>query len=148
MIPDCYMGVADMFYTKTVTIFNKYMNETGLGEEVWLSTVLENVRLLVTKGANVSTSGLSDADTASLHIHKTNLPKPYLPPLEWQKSEHKEDYFTLSGEDDFFVEGDLSGVTPAQDDFFGKMKATYNNCFKITNVDDYDLIAHWEVGGK
>ena len=139
-----------MFYTKTVTIFNKYMDETGLGEEVWLPTVIEKVRLLITKGANVSTSGLSDADAASLHIRKTNLPKPYLPPIEWQKlaNEDKADYFTLTGEDDFFVEGNRSGEAQTENDFFGHMKATYNNCFKITNVDDYDLIPHWEVGGR
>ncbi len=144
------MGVADMFYTKTVTIFNKYMDETGLGEEVWLLTVLENVRLRITKGANVSTSGLSDADTATLHIRKTNLPKPYLSPIEWQKldNEEKANYFTMSGEDDFFIEGDLSSVEIPEENFFNRMKATYDNCFKITNVDDYDLIKHWEVGGK
>ncbi len=140
----------DVFYNKTVTVYNKY--ETGgiKGTEVWLPTVFENVRLQINKGANVTTSGLKDADRARLHIKRNSLPKPYLMPLQWQAlpDEEKPNYFTLTGGTDFFVEGDVSVVEASKDGFFSYMKQKYDNCYKITNADCYDLIPHFEIGGE
>lgn len=140
----------DVFYNKTVTVYNKYEStDDVMGGETWLPTVFENVRLQVTKGANVATSGLSDADSASLHIKRVGLPKPYLQPLAWQalSNEDKPNNFTLTGGTDFFVEGDTSAVPITEDDFFSYMKSHYDNCFKMTNIDTYDLISHFEIGG-
>jgi len=140
----------DVFYNKTVTVYNKYTEDDVMGGETWLPTVFTDVRFQVTKGANVATSGLSDADSATLHIKRLNLPKPYIQPLAWQalSSLDKANNFTLTGGTDFFVEGDTSAVTVTEDDFFSYMKAHYDNCYKITNVDIYDLIPHFEIGGN
>lgn len=137
------------FYDKTVTIYNKTVgNDPLMGRTVWIPTVLEGVRLLVTKGANITVSGTGSADTARLHIRTDNLPKPYLKPLEWQNVKEKEAYFTLTDGEDFFVEGNTTAENASQKDFMGYMKKKYDHCYEITNVDTYELIPHFEVGGK
>lgn len=141
--------MGDIFYNKTVTVYNKTTDEL-MGNETWYATVLKNVRLLVTKGANISKSGMDSADAASLYVKPELLPegsKSYLKPKEWQNSEEKEKYFTFTGGEDFFVEGDTSTEEILEDGFFSYMKEKYDNCFKVTNVDKYDLIPHLEVGG-
>ena len=145
--------MADIFYNKTVTIWNRYSN--GLWQnEVWLPTLIENVRLLVSRGNNIQNSGNAAADSVRLHISDAeSIPKkPYMAPADWNKrtSEEKSNYFTLESENSsFFVEGDTTGVDPTtQDNFFEYMKANYSNCFKITSVDRFECIPHFEVWGK
>lgn len=146
-------GMSDSFYNKTVTIWNKYAD--GLMEtEIWLPTLIENVRLLVSKGNNVMNSGLDTADSARLHIMDgVSIPgKPYLDSVEWERlpNNEKAQYFTLESENDsFFVEGDMAVVDPSdKDNFFNFMKENYHNCFKITSVDRFEIIPHWECWGK
>lgn len=146
-------GMADPFYNKTVTIWNKYTD--GLMEtEIWLPTLVENVRLLVSKGNNVMNSGLDTADSARLHIMDgVSVPgKPYLDAIEWGRlsNEEKPLYFTLESENDsFFVEADTAAVDPADNtNFFNFMKENHHNCFKITSVDRFGIIPHWECWGK
>ena len=142
--------MGDIFYNKTVTVYNKTIDGV-MGIEMWYPTMLENVRLLVTKGANTSKSGLESADAANLYIKPELLPedtKGYLTPKAWQNTEEKEKYFTFTGGEDFFVEGDTTGEEITEDGFFSYMKEKYDNCFKVTNVDEYELILHLEVGGK
>lgn len=144
--------MADPFYNKTVTVWNK--STDGLWEnETWIPTVIENVRLLVSRGNNIQNSGNVSADSARLHIMDgISIPdKPYIEPGEWRKLtlSEKEGCFTLeTDEDSFFVEGDASEADVSQGDFFGYMKQNYTNCFKITSVDRFDIIPHYEVWGK
>ena len=137
--------MADIFYNKTVTVYNRYEDE----KEIWYPTVLKNVRLLVNRGENVSKSGTESADSAKLSIRTVGLKKPYKKPLEWQglSEEEKVKTFTLTSKEDFFVEGDTSAEEILESDFFSYMKEKYDNCFKMTNVDTYELIPHFEVGG-
>lgn len=140
--------MGDIFYNKTVTVYNKAVDGL-MGTETWYATVLRNVRLLVTKGANITKSGRDNADTAKLHVRMDMLPKGsklYLPPKEWERSAEKEKYFTFTSGEDFFVEGDTSSETP-EDEFFAYMEQKYDNCYMVTNVDRYELIPHLEVGG-
>lgn len=139
--------MGDIFYNKTVTVYNRSV-EGLMGKETWFPTVLKDVRLLITKGENISKSGMESADSARLFIKTDNLPKEYKKPLEWQNlsAEDKTRVFTLISGTDFFVEGDTSSEEP-ETDFFLYMKEKYDNCFKITNVDVFELIPHLEVGG-
>lgn len=139
--------MGDIFYNKTVTVYNRYEDDDG--NEVWFPTVLENVRLLITRGENVSKSGMDSADSAKLFIKTDKLSKPYKKPLEWQNlsAEEKKEYFTLTSAEDFFVEGDTTAEEILESDFFSYMKGNHDNCFKIANVDVYELIQHFEVGG-
>lgn len=141
--------MGDIFYNKTVTVYNRSVD--GLMEtETWYPTVLENVRLLVTKGANVSKSGMESADAARLHVKFELLPdgtKEYLTPKAWKNCTEKEKYFTFTGGVDFFVEGDTSNEPVQETGFYSYMKEKYDNCFLVSNVDVYELIPHLEVGG-
>jgi hypothetical protein len=143
--------MADKFYNRTVTIWNKYVD--GLLEtEIWLPTLIKNVRILVSRGNNIVTSGLESADSARLHISDSvsELGKPYKSASEWNKlvQTEKPNFFTLDSENDtFFVEGDTVALEP-KDNFFDYMKRNYTNCFKVTSVDRFDIIPHWEVWGK
>ena len=138
--------MGDIFYNKTVTIYNKYVDDDGTSH--WIASVLKQVRLLINKGANVAATGIADANAAVLHIRTNDLSKQYLKPLEWQKEENREAYFTLTSGADFFVEGDTSSEKILESEFFEYMKQTYDNCFMINNVDRYELIPHFEIGGK
>lgn len=143
--------MADIFYNKTVTVYNRYIDDLT-DKEIWYPTVLQNVHLLINKGANVSKSGTDSADAAKLFIKAAFLPpdsKTYCMPKEWQRlsEEEKQKYFTFTSADDFFVEGNTTVEEVLEEDFFSYMKQKYDNCFKITNADKYDLIPHFEVGG-
>ena len=141
------MGI---FYDKTVTLYNRTVTGGVMGGETWIPTVFTDVRLLINKGANIVATSMNDADGAKLHIDRGELPKPYLPPIEWKALSdiEKAQNFTLTSGQDFFVEGDTSAETVKSDDFFSYMKGKYANCYKITNVDIYDLIPHFEIGGR
>ena len=140
--------MGDIFYNKTVTVYNR-TTEGLMEKETWYPTVLKDVRLLITKGENVSKSGMESADSAKLFIKTNNLSKEYKKPLEWQNlsAEDKAKTFTLTSGMDFFVEGDATAEVPTENDFFTYMKQKYDNCFKVTNADVFELIPHLEVGG-
>ena len=146
--------MSDPFYNKTVTVWNRYVD--GIWEkETWLPTVIGNVRLLVSRGNNIQNSGNSAADSARLHIsNEMSIPaKPYLPAEAWGALplDEKKKYFTLdSGNESFFIEGDMSSVNADvyDDGVFKCMKENYSNCFKITSVDRFEIIPHFEVWGK
>lgn len=142
--------MGDIFYNKTVTVYNKTSKDL-MGMETWYPTVLQNVRLLVTKGANISKSGMDSADAASLYIKPELLQdahKGYLPSKEWRRmpDKCKSFFYTFTSGEDFFIEGDTSQEEQVEE-FFTYMKEKYDNCFKVTNVDRYELISHLEVGG-
>lgn len=141
-------GMADIFYKDTVTVYNR--TDGAAGGSKWYPTVLEHVRLLVTKGANVDKNGSESADTARLHIRAgtNDLIKPYMEPKAWQAAAEKAESFTLAPDTDFFVAGDTSVEDTTQEDFYGHMVSKYDQCYKVTNVDTYMLIPHLEVGGK
>lgn len=140
--------MGDIFYNKTVTVYHR-TTEGLMEKETWHPTVLKNVRLLVNRGENISKSGMESADSAKLFIKTSNLSIPYKKPLEWQNlsAEDKAKCFTLVSGEDFFVEGDTSAEEISESGFFSYMKGKYDNCFKVTNVDVFELIPHLEVGG-
>lgn len=133
----------DVFYNDTVTVYNRH--EEGYTEK-WYPTVLRGVRLLVTKGANMSKSGMDSADSAKLSIITEDTEKPYLPQKEWEKADMEANFTMQAG--DFFVRGDTSTEDSEKEDFAEYMKHNYDDCFTVTTVDTYSLIPHIEVGGK
>ncbi len=136
------------FYTQTITIFNQDVGGI-LGPDRWYPTVLHNVRLLETKGANITASGLVDADSARLHISTTKLEKPYLDPVKWSELLDKTDAFTLCQDRDFFVVGDHSDVDCTESNLYARMKSEYDGVYRVTNVDKYTtFLPHLEVGGR
>lgn len=138
--------MADIFKNRTVTIWNNKPSDSLMGSDAWYPTVLANTRLLETKGANIAASGISEADSARLHLYEEHLAN-YLDPKEWAKSSEPECYFTLCQDKDFFTVGDTSSVSIAND-FYHYMKDNFDGVYQITNVDKYGLIKHFEIGGR
>lgn len=137
--------MSDVFYNKTVTVYNKISTGGVVGSAVWYPTVLTDARLIVSKGANITKSGIESADSAKLSVRKLD---DYLEPIEWKQSSDKASHFTFSEDGDFFVEGDTSAEDSTQSGFYAYMKTHYDNCFKVTTCDRFYLIPHLEVGGK
>ena len=139
--------MSDLFYNKTVTVFNNAPSDDVMGDDTWYPTVLHNVRVLETRGRNVAKSGIEAADSAKLHIRTDNLEKPYVEPKAWDELADKSKAFTLCQERDFFVIGDVAD-TQVTADLFQYMKDNHDGVYMITNADKFELIPHLEVGGK
>ena len=143
-----------VFYNRTVTIWNQYTTGDVFEKEVWLPAVLSDVRLLISRGNNIMSSGNSAADSARLHISDSlsSADKTYLSPDEWAAADEEtkaQSYTLLSNERAFFTEGDTSAEDPdSHDNFFAYMHAKYHDTFMISNVDRFEIIPHWEVWGK
>lgn len=60
------MGLG-LFYNDTVTLFNCFCDPDTEEEKCYL-TLLENVNLVETKGANVTKSGMDSADAVKLYV--------------------------------------------------------------------------------
>ena len=143
------MGV--IFGNDTVTVFNRYF-DIITEEEMWFPTLLKGVNLVSTKGANISKSGLNDADTARLFIDVDSVEnKTYHTPKLWNQLtvEDKANAFTFQTDTDFFVKGDLTDVEPFENNFFEWVLNHYDYVFKVSTVDEYsDVLPHLEIGGK
>ena len=146
----------ELFYNRVVTIFNKKVtvNASLRGEEEWFPTVINNVRLLVSRGNNVMKSGLEAADSARLHIldavSLADDGKTYVSRIEFDalSDSDKLKHWTLDSDTNtFFVEGDVSSEEVTAN-FFEAMKKKHSNCYRVSNVDRFELIPHWEVWGK
>ena len=149
-------------YNKTVTVFNKYTDQTG--NIYWYPHVLSGVDLIIDKAANVAKTGLDSADTANLHIKYHSGENavmvgdfPWLPPREWAKQTN--DLLSKSitfASGDFFMEGEYHKEVISDADysnrvdggFYGYMNKRNDYVFLITNVGGpYALIPHFELGG-
>lgn len=142
------MGV--LFGNKTVTVYNRHY-DTLTETEIWIPTLLEKVNLVLTKGANISQSGVENSDSAKVFVDVDEQSKPYVKPKEWNNStlDRKKETFTFQPETDFFVEGDTAGVPVLEDGFFEHMQKHFDNVFHVSTVDEYkDVMKHLEVGGK
>lgn len=149
-------------YDKTVTVFNKYEDQTG--EIYWYPHALSGVDLIVDKAANIAKTGLDSADTAKLHIryHIASGRKmvgslPWLPPKEWERQPNDELSESITFDSgDFFMEGEYS-ADPIKDSdytdrvnsgFYDYINKRHDYVFLITNVGGpYTLIPHFEIGG-
>lgn len=134
----------DVFYNRTATIYNKYIDDNG--DEHWYPTLLQNVRVITNSAVSASTDGSKQANSSALYIKMDNLPKEYKKPLEWSNLTDKSVSFTLN-EDDFYIAADTTSEDCTIEDFFSIMKAKYDDCYKINSVGTFYLIPHWEVGG-
>lgn len=139
----------EMFYNKTVTLFNRSFNaETE--EEKYFPSLLENVNLVETKGANISKSGMESADAATLFVSLENMAKPYIEPKAWAElpEDEKANYITFTPTDDFCVSGDKTSISLPESNVYEYMLDNFDSVYKVTHIDKYtDVMPHLEVGG-
>lgn len=141
----------DFFYdnSKTVTIFNRAVDDGVFGVATWYISVLHNVRVVETLGKNISSSGLENADAVRVHIMlDRDLDKPYADPIEWSTMDDKTLAFTLTQGTDFLVVGDLSDFDAEVPDIYQYIRENYDGVYRITHVDRFTVIPHLEVGGR
>lgn len=151
------MGIG---YRDSVILYNKYTE--GLQQmEYYIGIRLDNVRVEMTQGANISSSGLVNADAYTVKIPQSDkLKRKYLAPLEWKclPQNEKNNFFTIS-EDDFIavvkkeelnidIEMPVGPVLSSgyRNGFFNYAKEKCN-CFSVRTVDVFQLIPRWQIGG-
>ena len=146
-----------MILPHTVTVYNvvKETDATTFTETTTnYMTVLSNVLLDASKGANVRQSGLVSADAVTLYIPinvtavdaVTGNAKTYVEPMEFWAAEDKTDKWTLSTDKNtFFVKGNV--VEAGKSVEYISMK--HSGVYDVSKVDEKDFggLAHWEVGG-
>ena len=149
-------------YNDTITLFCRKPGGRGQGD-LWIPTIIRNVNLNIDRAAIMAKHGAQSQDRAALSIRyvKENdgiyVPcgaskkKLWMPPMKWAGAE---DTFTFkSGTDfDFFWQGEWDGgaVSDADYDggFFNYMNRTCDDCFAVTSVARYSVIAHFEIMGR
>lgn len=163
-----------MLYNDTVTIFNLAESSDG---DSWYPTVIYGVHLQVDTAANLTERGPDSADSVSLHIRfkksgdetlVSGVPSSsdeedgeteigtvkYLSPLSWSGESDKTGILTFRKDKDFIYCGEWGGESPVQDEDYGKkgffdyMKRNEDDVYLITNVGKYNLLPHFEIGGK
>lgn len=142
------MGI--IFGNDTVTVFNRFF-DTLTEEELWFPTLLSNVNIISTEGANITKTGLKETDTAKLFIDVSGNEKQYCEPKAWAllTADEKKEAFTFQKDEDFFVKGNLTEVDILDENFFEWVINHYDYAYKVTTVDEYmDVMPHLEVGGK
>ena len=145
-------------YNDTITLFNRKSGERGQGD-IWYPTVINGVNLDIDKASIVAKYGPESQDNASLHIRfdlVAGVPvvagKPWMPPLEWDKTE---DSITFANGNrfDFFWVGKWDGGIVQDSEygdegFYAYMNRTKDYVFAITSVARYSVIPHFEIMGK
>lgn len=142
------MGLG-LFYNDTVTVFNRYMNPDS-GADEFYPTLLANVNLVETKGANVTKSGMDSADAAKLFVDPLTLKKAYIEPKIWDAlpDEEKTNYITFHPADDFFVKGDQTALELPESGAYEWVHDNMDSVYKVTTIDRYeDIMPHFEIGG-
>ncbi|MBQ0067179.1 MAG: hypothetical protein KBS60_03180 [Phascolarctobacterium sp.] len=132
-----------MYTPHKVTLYHQIEDDIT-AEVSYNVTVLDGVFLDLAQGSNISKSGISDADSATLFIPLdviaydpvTMKRKQFLPPKEFARQLNHDQYWTLetggksSGSDCYFIKGVV--IDPIS---FGKMREKYDYVYDITTVD-------------
>lgn len=159
-------------YQDTITVFNFYESEES--GALWYPTVISHTQLQIDTAANLRERGPESADSASLHIvynrdgtdtiiggiirlaedGKETVSKPYMSPKKWLLAEDKSAAVTFAKDKDFFYHGAWDGSDLIADSAYGKkgfydyMKRNEDEVFLISNIGKYNLLPHFEIGGK
>lgn len=154
----------EALYKQTVTVFNR---KTIDGKEYWCPYVIPNVHLITDKSIIISTYGEQSADNVRLHIRYKNawngavipdgsgMQLAFLEPKEFAKSGVFGENITFACGDnfDFFMAGEYSDLdliddTTYRNGFYNYMNRNYDNVFVITTCSKFNLIPHFEIGGR
>ena len=152
------MGIV---YIDSIVIYNRFID--GLMEtETYYGTRLDGVRVELTQGNQIATTGNQNADACVVKIPAAVTGGKYLPPKQWEEAQDKTKNFSLNNENkDFFVivRKPLLGINidlpvgmedseAYQGGFFQEVCRQYGYAYQITTVDIYELIPRFEIGGK
>lgn len=148
-------------YDDAVIVYNRFLKGT-LETEYYIGKRYDNVRVELTQGANIATSGLESANSVRVKIPKIEVAN-FVPPTVWNNMEleNKLDSDTFQPDNlVIIVKKDNLGINymdiptglVRSDDyakgFLNYLKSTYGYTYAVKNVDVYDLIPRFELGGN
>lgn len=155
------MGIG---YVDSVVVYNRYID--GLMEtEYYFGTRFDNVRVELTKGANIRESGLENADSCIVKIpNNGTLQNPYKAPKEWLALPNEDmlKYFTLDTDNGTFftivkkaelgisIEDLPVGLVKSEDykgGLYEYVRNKYGYTYTLKTADVYNLIPRFEVSG-
>lgn len=131
-------------FRDTVTSFH-YDNGT------WYPFVLSEAELQKKHGSHMKKEGTVAGDSCKLFVHFEEgylvNGVQYLPPKQWKPGK-----LTFLDGKDFFCMGDF-GTDPVKDENYSEgfaeyMFKTYDDVYRIQQVDTYHVIPHFEILGE
>lgn len=144
-------------FQNTITLFN-YHEATGM----WYPSVLTKVDLGVNKSSNSTKNGINNNDTVTLIIPCTKdkgfitadgAVKSYTEAKTYAKCDNPTSYVTFKLECDFIYDGVYPDLTPVKDEdyesgYYHAVNEEYDGVYMISSVAFYDLLPHFEIGGR
>lgn len=143
-------------YHNTITLFN-FHKSTGK----WYPSVISGVDLIGNKASTATKEGVNNGDTVDILIHCTREKvfttsagaKSYTGAKAYAQCNTPAACITFTPEQDFIYEGAWSDLTPVIDDdyesgFYQFMNDTYDGVYRVKSAVYYDLLPHFEIGGR
>lgn len=149
-------------YEDAVIVYNRFLKGT-LETEYYIGKRYDNVRVELTQGANISSSGLESANSIRVKIPKDEVAN-YVPPTIWGNMEldDKLDSDTFATDciviivkkEELNINYDMelpTGLVRSDDynkGFLNYLKKEYGYTFGIKNIDIFQMIPRYELGGN
>lgn len=144
-------------FQNTITLFN-YHEATKL----WYPTVFKGVDLGASNASRSTKDGKNSNDTVSILINCTvdkmlkaadGTEKSYTGAKAYAKCGNPAACFTFKPECDFIYEGEWPDLEPASEEdyesgFYHAMNEENDGVYMISSVAFYELLPHFEIGGR
>lgn len=145
-------------FSSTITLFN-FHAATGC----WYPSVISGVELGVASSSSLAREGRKNANTCIALIHTNDRSarklttsagvKSYTGPKEYAKCVDPGVRYTFTLEQDFIYEGawpDLTPIVESQEDegLYQKMNDQYDGVHMIQSAEFFQLLPHFEIGGR
>lgn len=143
-------------YHNTITLFN-YHKATGK----WYPSVISGVDLIGNKASTATKEGVNNGDAVDIIIHCTKDriittsegAKSYTGAKAYAQCNTPAACITFAPEQDFIYEGewpDLSAITDDEYEsgLYHAMNDTYDGVYLVSSAAYFDLLPHFEIGGR
>lgn len=143
-------------YQKTITLFNYHK-----GTDKWYPSVIPSVDLIGNKASAASKEGVKNNDTVDIIINTNSNKeintavgtKSYTGAKAYAQSNTPSACITFAPEQDFIYEGVWPSLSPIDDSdyesgLYHDMNDNYDGVYLVSSAVYYDLIPHFEIGGR
>ena len=135
-----------------VTLFNYHA-----ATKQWHTTLFDGVDLMGVDAKSATRQGETNGSSVDLLINvkpdKSYKGKQYMGPKAYAATETPADCYTFTPETDFFMEGDHSLPEPVSEDdyesgYYHEMNTVYDGVHMVVSAAYFQLIPHFEIGGR
>lgn len=153
------MGIG---YIDSIILYNR-IADSASEEETYYGTRFDNVRIELTQGNRIASEGNESADVCVVKI-PMEIAEGYLPPMKWKElpEEERLKHFTLDKENkNFFVIAEKKLLKTSVDlpvgrvdsnayigGFYQYISEKYGYAYQLGNVDVYEMLPRFEIGGR